>query len=400
MLRPIILSVLLSSGLLACSSSPSPVKPPLTLQPVKNEFSIERVWHKQAGEGASDNYLRLTPVIHGDVMYYIDFHGNVEAYNFKKRTVLWNYAAQTRIGSPLTLFDGVLYFGTSEGEVMALDSHVGTLLWKTQVGSEVIAAPAVSKGYVVARCVNGEIYTLRANDGNKIWSNRQLTPSLTLRGTSSPLIVNDIVLSAYDNGKLLAFNLQTGNILWTRAIALPHGRTTLERLVDIDADIVVSNDVIYTVAFQGKLAALQLGSGQVIWSRDIDSYVGMVIDPYRIYLTDSESRIWALDKSNGATLWKQEALLRRSLTRPQMQSNYIIVGDFNGFLHWLRRDNGKLVARVRLGSFDYDSLNLDESEDLNYPKLNNILATPVESGNLLVAVDRYGNAEAFDIAYP
>ncbi len=383
-----------------CSTSPSPVKPPKTLVKIENDFSVNRQWQFQIGEGASDNYLRLTPVIDDDIFYSVDYLGTVVAIRISDRDLLWKTETGLAGGSPLTVKGNALYFGTSEGYLISLDKKTGKLIWKAKVGSEVLAAPAVGGGHVVARCVNGEIYTFNAFDGKKIWTNGQITPSLTLRGTSAPVISNDLVLSAFDNGKLVAYNLQTGRIIWQKTISVARGRTSLERLVDIDADIVIADDIVYTVAFQGKLAAVSLASGQVLWSRDISSYIGMAVDPYRIYIVDSDSQLWALDKSNGATLWKQDAMLRRSTTRPLLHSNYVVLGDFNGYLHWFRRDTGKLAARVRLNSYDYTDPDLDEEEDLEYPKSRDILATPITHGNLLIAVDRHGNTEAFDVSYP
>ena len=214
------------------------------------------------------------------------------------------------------------------------------------------------------------------------------------------MIAGDIVLSAFDNGRLLAVNLQSGKLLWQTTISIPRGRTDLERMVDIDANPVVVDDTVYVVSYQGRLAAVQLGSGRILWTRDIASYNGMMVDVYRIYLVDSQSMVWALDRFNGATLWKQDALLRRSLTTPRLQNQYVIVADFDGFVHWLRRDNGKLVARLRVNAYDYSDPDLDETQDLQFPKTNNILAPPLVHGNSLIAMDRYGHTEAFDISYP
>ena len=402
MLRPklhsIILLPLILLFLVSCSSSL--LEPPKTLQKVSNTFSIEKLWQFQVGDGAGDNYLRLTPVLDENILYSVDHTGVVSALRITDRSLRWETKLDMDVGSPLTLSGETLYLGTSEGYLVAIERKTGKVIWKARVGSEVLAAPAVGRGYVVARCVNGEIYTFKASDGKKVWTDRQVTPSLTLRGTSAPVISNDLVLSAFDNGKLIAYSLQTGRVVWQRKIADARGRTTLERLVDIDADIVVSDDVAYTIAFQGKLAAVSLGSGQIIWSRDIDSYIGMAVDPYRIYVVDSNSKIWALDKSNGVAQWKQDSLLRRSATKPVLHSNYIVLGDFNGYLHWIKRDSGELTARVRLDSFDFADPNLDEEEDLQYPKSKDILATPITTGNVLIAIDRHGNAEAFEASYP
>ncbi len=386
--------------LTGCAGSGTSVKPPKSLEPIKNQFVIRKIWQDDLGEGASDYYLNLRPVLANNILFSIHFSGNVKAYNITTNDEIWTFNTGSKIGSPLSLYKRVLYFGTSEGEVFAVDAKKGTLIWKSAVSSEVISAPAVVDGYVIVRSVNGELHSLSSKDGSLLWSNQQRTPSLTLRGTSAPIIYNDLVLNAYDNGKLIAYNLQTGNILWQKEIVTARGRSPLERIVDIDADLVIKDDVIYTTAFQGKIAAVQIGSGQIIWSRDIGSYIGMAVDAYRIYLADSESRLWALDRNNGATLWKQDALLRRSLSKPVLHSGYVIVGDFNGFLHWISRGNGKLEARARLKTFNYTNPELDESEDLIYPKTNDILATPITAGNLLIAMDRHGTTEAYEITYP
>lgn len=383
-----------------CSTSPSPVLPPVKLTAVKNEFSIKRLWEADFGEGAGENYLKLTPVLENNVLYTSDYQGMVTAYNTQDKSVRWQVELAMPISTALTLDDDLLLSGSSHGDVIALQKTDGRVVWRAQVSSEVLAPPAVSGSIVIVRCVNGMLYALDRKDGKKIWSMEQITPALTLRGTSAPVIAGDIVLSAFDNGRLLAVNLQSGKLLWQATIAIPRGRTDLERMVDLDATPVVVDDIVYAVSYQGRIAAVQLGSGRILWSRDINSYNGMAVDAYRIYLVDDQSRVWALDRFNGATLWKQEGLLRRSLTTPRLQNQYVIIADFDGFVHWLRRDNGKVVARLRLNAYDYTDPNLDETQDLQFPKTNNILAPPVVNGNSLIAMDRYGHTEAFDIHYP
>lgn len=383
-----------------CSTSPSPVLPPITLSTVKNAFPIQRVWQTDFGEGAGDNYLKLTPLLEKNTLYTVDFQGLVTAYDMPNNTIIWQSKLSLPVSTPLTADGDLLLLGSSHGDVMAIRKKNGQVVWHQYVSSEVLSRPVVSGKYVIVRCVNGMLYALNREDGKQIWSQEQITPALTLRGTSTPVIAGDIVLSAFDNGRLLAYNLQTGKLLWQTTIAIPRGRTDLERMVDIDANPVVVDDMVYAVSYQGRIAALQLGSGQILWTRDINSYSGMTIDAYRIYLVDDQSRVWALDRMNGATLWKQDGLVRRSLTTPRLQNQYVIVADFDGFIHWLRRDNGKIVARVRLNDYDYTQPNLDETEDLNFPKLNNILAAPVVDGNTLIAMDRYGHTEAFQIKYP
>lgn len=394
------LIILVSMWLGGCSTSPSPVLPPVKLTPVKNAFAIKKAWENDFGNGAGDNYLKLTPVREDNILYTLDDHGRVTAFDFQNQAIKWQKKLGIEASTALTLDKELLLFGSSDGDVIAMRKQDGKVVWHAHVSSEVLAPPQVAKGLVVVRCVNGMLFALKRKDGKQVWSLEQTTPALTLRGTSTPVISGDIIISGFDNGRLLAVNLETGKVLWQTTISIPRGRTDLERMVDIDATPIVKDDVVYAVSYQGRLAAVQLGSGRILWTRDINSYNGMAVDPYRIYLVDDKSRVWALDRQNGATLWKQDALLRRSLTKPVLQDQYVIEADFDGFIHWLRRDNGKLVARVRMNSFDYTNPDLDETQDLQFPKTNNILAPPIVNGNSLIAVDRYGHTEAFNIHYP
>lgn len=394
------LAIIVAILLGGCGSSPSPVLPPVKLTAVQNTFTITRQWQSDFGDGASDNYLKLSPVMDDHTFYSIDDQGLLTAYDIRSKSLRWEVNLKVPVGSGLTLANDLLLFGSSHGDVMAVHKQDGQVVWHAHVSSEVLAPPRVAGNVVIVRCVNGTLYSLSLKDGKENWSQEQITPALTLRGTSTPVIAGDIVLSAFDNGRLLALNLQSGKLLWQTTIATPHGRTDLERMVDIDASPVVVDDIVYAVTYQGRIAAVQLGSGRILWSRDIGSYIGMAVDPYRIYLADSQSQIWALDRFNGATLWKNDVLLRRSVTTPKLQNQYLIVADFDGFVHWLRRDNGKLVARLRLNDYNYTTPNLNETQDLEFPKLQNILIPPLLRGNMVVAVNRFGHTEAFLVNYP
>lgn len=224
-------------------------------------------------------------------------------------------------------------------------------------------------------------------------------PRLTLRGNSAPLINNDIVISASDSGKLSALSLKQGKLLWETTIAVAQGRNQLERVIDMDIDPVVIDDVIYVAGYQGRVAAVKIGSGQLIWSRDFSSYSGLYVDAYRVYITDAIGQVWALNRYNGSTLWRQDKLLRRQLTAPQAHDDYIVVGDYDGYLHWLNREDGKILARKRVNSDDIiiDDEETDKELDLLFSKWNNILVKPLVVNKLLLSLDRTGHLEAFQI---
>ena len=389
--------------LVGCGSSPSSVLPPLELTPLTNQVDVSRKWSFTAGEGVNDFYLKLKPVFNNGTGYIVDYKGYLQAFTVKDGKQLWDTELKMQVSAGLTLTNKKIFFGTSKGEVVALkiersDSENVKELWRAQLSSEVLSRPATANGMIVVKTIDGRVYGLNADSGNQIWVYDRTVPRLTLRGSSSVLIVNDIVISASDNGKLAALNLKSGKLLWETTIAVAKGRNQLERVIDMDVDPVIVDDVIYVTGYQGRIAAVKIGSGQLIWSRDFSSYSGLYVDAYRVYVTDAMGQVWALNRYNGSTLWRQDNLLRRRLTAPEAYDNYIVVGDYDGFLHWLNREDGKMIARKQINKDDVFAEDEEDKElNLLFSKWNNILVRPLLVDGLLLSLDRVGHLEAFKI---
>ena len=385
--------------LTACGSSPSAVLPPLELTPLENEINISRQWKFTAGEGVSDFYLKLKPVFHKNTGYIVDYKGHLQAFTVKTGKVIWETDLNIPASAGLALSGNKLFLGTSKGEVIALDINGAKELWRTQLSSEILSRPAISKGILVAKTIDGRVYGLNVSNGRKAWVYDRSVPRLTLRGSSSPLISNDIVITASDSGKLAAISLKHGKLLWETTIAVAKGRNQLERVIDIDTDPVVKDDVIYVAGYQGRIAAVKIGSGQLIWSRDFSSYSGLLVDAYRVYVTDAAGQVWALNRYNGSTIWRQNKLLRRKLSGPETYDKYIVIGDYDGYLHWLNREDGKIVARKQINVSDIitEDEERDKETDLLFSKWNNVLIKPMLIDGLLLSLDRVGHLEAFKI---
>lgn len=387
--------------LIGCGSSPSAVLPPVELTTLKNQIKISHQWKFTAGEGVSDFYLKLKPVFYKNTGYIIDYKGHLQAFIINSGKVLWQADLNVPASGGLTFANGNLFLGTSKGEVIALDILKSGVkeLWRKQLSSEILSRPAIAKGILVAKTIDGRVYGLNVADGNQSWVYDRSVPHLTLRGNSSPLINNDIVITASDSGKLAALTLNDGRLLWETTISVAKGRNQLERIIDMDVDPVVVDDVIYVAGYQGRIAAVKLDSGQLIWSRDFSSYSGLYVDAYRVYVTDAQGQVWALNRYNGSTLWRQNKLLRRQLTAPEAHDNYVVVGDYDGYIHWLNREDGKLIARKRINTSDIviEDEESDKELDLLFSKWNNVLVRPVLINGLLLALDRVGHFEAFQI---
>jgi outer membrane protein assembly factor BamB len=218
------------------------------------------------------------------------------------------------------------------------------------VTSEVLATPALVDDKVLLRTVNGKLTALFAIDGSQAWSIQQSMPRLSVRGTSSPVIARGKVVSGFDNGRVAAFASADGEVLWDILLEPPSGRTEVERLVDINSDVQAVGDDVYAVGYQGRLGAISLETGQLLWSRELSSTNGLCVDSNSIYVTDQESELVALSRGSGREIWRSKVLRNRDVTAPTAFGSSIVAGDFEGYLHWFDAATGDMQARSRAGS--------------------------------------------------
>ncbi|HYB65964.1 MAG TPA: PQQ-binding-like beta-propeller repeat protein, partial [Steroidobacteraceae bacterium] len=256
----------------------------------------------------------------------------------------------------------------------------GQSRWSVRVGGEVLAPAAISERLIALRTVDGKLHALAPADGHELWAQQQPVPRLSLRGTARPAIAGDLVLCGFDNGKVVAVNAGDGSVQWEATISPPHGRTELERLVDIDTAVRVSGQDVFTVGFQGKVAMLAIDTGQVWWSHDASSYHSLTLDDDTLYLATADGEIAAMRTRTGAELWRQKALAHRGLTTPAAldEDNALVVADFQGYVHFLDKATGALAARVSSGKV----------------RVSN---TPQIAGNMVLVVNDRGQISAFRV---
>jgi outer membrane protein assembly factor BamB len=389
--------ILLAALALSACGSTSSLLPPVELVPIDNPLRVDLEWHRTIGGGVGEHFVKITPVYHNGVGYAADLRGLVRAFDSRTGQSRWEKQLDVFITGGLSIIDDMLIIGTYEGEILTLNINTGNVVWRTKVSSEVLSPAEGENHIIVVRTIDGKIHALESSAGKLLWTYSRSVPLLTLRGTSAPAVNNGIVVVGMDNGKLIALTLQSGTELWETPITIAKGRSELERLVDIDVTPIVIKDVVYAVSYQGRIAAVQLDSGKILWVRELSAYSGMAIDAYRIYISDAESNLWALNRFNGSTLWKQDKLLRRSITAPVLKGRHLVVADYNGYVHWLQRDDGKLVARKRVKAINFlfvDDDQISENEKL-FPKNNNVLVTPAAENNSILVLDRLGNLEAY-----
>jgi len=357
MLRQLIL-LSITLLLVGCSSFSSPVdwfsdedpNPPAELVELNETLGLQTLWTASVGEGTDDQRLKLVPSVYQGKVYVADAEGVVEALSADTGARLWQVETELPLSGGPGTGDGLVLVGSNDGDLIALDAASGVEKWRSRLSSEVLSVPQAGRGVVVVHTMDGSLFGLNSATGENIWRYDLSVPVLTLRGSNSPVINDGLVICGFANGKLAALDLATGSLQWEVTITVPSGRTELERMVDIDGDLAVQDGMIYVTTYQGALAAVTTTTGVVLWRRDMSSHAGASADPSQVYVSDTEDQVWAVDPHNGAALWKQKRLHARRLSAPVALGDYVLVGDFEGYVHWLSRNDGRMVARSRVGS--------------------------------------------------
>ena len=322
--------------------------PPTPLVEIETLAEVIELWSKNTGKGSTKQFLRLTPAHTPGKVFVADAAGNLACLDANNGNTLWENDADLFISGGPGASEKLVMVGSDEGDVLTYANASGEFLWQTKVSSEILAAPQEANDIVVVRTIDGKIFGLDAINGSRLWTYDRTMPLLTLRGTSNPVIADGVVIAGFDGGRISALDLFTGKLIWETSVSLASGQSQLERMIDIDSDPLIIGNDIYVATFQGRLASVALENGRVTWARDISSYAGFTSDGENIYITDDQSNIWALDRTTGTSLWKQENLFARQATAPATIGNLVVVGDLEGYLHWMDKSNGQFVARTQI----------------------------------------------------
>ncbi|ETT02492.1 outer membrane protein assembly factor BamB [Providencia sp. PROV188] len=360
-LRKTLLVGLVASALLAGCSSETDSIVMAPLPQVENQFTPSIVWDKSVGNGVEQFYSELSPVWDGSAIYAADRKGLVKALELDSGKELWSVDLSKRTGflsanlsallsGGLTISDDKIFIGTERGTVIALNKENGEVLWDVEVAGEALSKPVVSGDMVVIHTSNGQLQALDTATGAIKWTVNMDTPSLSLRGESAPAIAFGAAIVGGDNGRVSAVLLSQGQLIWQQRISLVTSSTEIGRLNDVDMTPVIDDGKVYAIAYNGTLAALDMRSGQMLWKRDLGSINDMVLSGDNLYLVDQTDRVLAVRKSDGVTLWTQDQLLNRGLSAPEVYNGYIVVGDKEGYLHWLDTSTGGFVAQNKLNS--------------------------------------------------
>jgi len=341
------LLVLLVAG---CSGVEDTSPEPTPLADYEREARLDELWIGSTGDAFNQKWTRLFPVAAEDALYTVNIAGQVTAWERDSGRKKWRSETGQWVSAGVGLGPDNVYVGTPDGKMVAFRRSDGERLWSHSVGGELVAAPAAGRDVVVARTVDGRVTAVEPGSGERRWTFSYTVPSLSLRGAGTPLVVPGGVIVGLDDGRVVALNGETGEMVWETRISEPEGPTPIERMVDIDGTLGVGRNRLYASAFQGRLVEIDPSQGRIGWSRTIPSYVGANADGERLYVTDQDGRVHALDQTSGRSAWTQEALAYRGVSAPVPVpgTDWLAVTDRENYVHLLARDDGRVVARTRI----------------------------------------------------
>jgi outer membrane protein assembly factor BamB len=363
----------------------------------ETKVNYDAKWSVSYGEGQGERFLKLRPGVGYSKIYIADVSGVLKALDPENGEVIWRATVNEPISAGVAVANRLAVIGTREGEVIAFDVESGELKWQSQVSSEVIASPAVGDGFVVVNTVDGNVVALDAESGERKWFYDRNLPPLTLRGTSSPVIAHGAAIAGFANGKVGVFILESGQLAWEKQVTAPSGRSDLERLVDVDAQPIVFGPTLYASSYNGNLMALELQSGEPVWSRELSSYLDMGIDNQTLLVTHDNGYVSSLNRNNGSLLWTQKALFLRDTTSPAAFNDHIVVGDQGGYLHMLDKSDGSLIGQLNINqNINYsDCYYSDEACRFHNHDEYGVASSPVVVDDLLLVQTKNGHLIAY-----
>jgi len=354
---------------------------PLELAKFNEQLDVRKLWTTRVGKGTEFLRIGLSPAGDGNRIYAASYDGNVVALNPEDGRRVWRVETETTLSAGPGVGEGLVVVAGYDGDLVALKAEDGSEAWHIDIAGEVLARPLVQEGVVVVYTIDGRLRVYSAFDGAERWSFEQPPPALTQRGSASPIMVGTTVIAGFDNGRLVALNVDDGTPEWEAILAPPSGRSDLERLSDVDGSIAAVGQDVYAAGYNGRVASLAVESGQVLWDRETSSPVGVAADWNNVYTVGDQGEVIALLRRNGDDVWRNEELLRREPTPPVPFSTAVVVGDFEGYVHFLSNFDGRMVARERVGK-------------------GMITGTPFVMGSRLFVQSENGDVAAFTVRLP
>lgn len=323
---------------------------PVELQKITEQVKLKSRWSRGVGDGQGEGLYKINPILAGDSIYVASAEGRVASVDPESGRLRWKTDLDLALSGGVGHYGDSIFVGASEGLVMRLSADSGAEIWRATVSGEVLSAPQGDGRYVIAQTYDGKLMGFDYETGETRWTYTSDVPVLTLRGTGTPMILGDNAIAGFADGKVVAVNLRSGNVAWEARVAIPQGRSEIERIVDIDGSMALQGSELYVASYQGRLAAIDNRSGRRLWQRNVSSVSGVGVGFGNVYVADDDGTVSAFLRNGQGVRWQNIELGFRELSRPTPVNSYVAVVDFEGYLHLLSQVDGEIVGRTKVDS--------------------------------------------------
>lgn len=322
---------------------------PVELERIDTKVKLKKQWSSKIGDGQGDGFYKITPTLVDGVLYVASSDGEVAAISAADGDRLWRVELERPLSGGVGYHDRSLYLGGADGSVLQLSADDGVVEWEAAVSGEVLAAPAVSDDWVIVQTYDGKLLGFQSGADEPTWTFTSDVPVLTLRGTSTPILVGGNAIAGFGDGKVIAVDVNSGNVSWESRIGVPQGSSEIDRIVDIDGAMTQQGIELFVASYQGRVAALDNRTGRKLWQQNVSSVTGTHVGFGNVYVADVDGTLSAFLRTGQGVRWQNIELGYRQLSRPTPVSSYVATVDFDGYLHLLSQVDGRIVGRTKIG---------------------------------------------------
>ena len=322
---------------------------PVQLERIDSKVSLKKRWSSKIGDGQGDGFYKITPTLIDGVIYVASSDGEVAAINAANGARLWRVELERPLSGGVGYHNRSLYLGGADGSVLQLSAEDGAVEWEAAVSGEVLAAPVVSDDWVIVQTYDGKLLGFRSGAEEPLWTFTSDVPVLTLRGTSAPILVGGNAIAGFGDGKVVAVDVDSGNVSWEARIGVPQGSSEIDRIVDVDGAMTQQGIELFVASYQGRVAALDSRTGRKLWQQNVSSVTGTNVGFGNVYVADVDGTLSAFLRTGQGVRWQNIELGYRELSRPTPVSSYVATVDFEGYLHLLSQVDGQIVGRSKIG---------------------------------------------------
>ena len=322
---------------------------PVELERIDAKVKLKKQWSTKVGNGQGDGFYKIIPTLVDGVLYVASSDGEVAAISAADGNRLWRVKLERPLSGGIGYHDRSLYLGGADGSVLQVSANDGVVEWEAAVSGEVLAAPAVSDDWVVVQTYDGKLLGFQPGSDEPAWTFTSDVPVLTLRGTSTPILVGNNAIAGFGDGKVVAVDVNSGNVSWESRIGVPQGTSEIDRIVDIDGAMTQQGIELFVASYQGRVAALDSRTGRKLWQQNVSSVTGTHVGFGNVYVADVDGTLSAFLRTGQGVRWQNIELGYRQLSRPTPVSSYVATVDFDGYLHLLSQVDGQIVGRAKIG---------------------------------------------------